>query len=267
MTPAAPGREPDDTVRAVRKTVLTLLLIPVVAYAIACLVLFVTQRKYIYVPVPRDDAQASLTLPTDAGDVFVSTRELAGGKAIVYFGGNAEDVSQTVPELAYAFPDRAIYALHYRSYGGSAGDPSEAALVADALALFDRVHATHADIIVIGRSLGSGVAVQVASLRPATRLVLVTPYASLVDVGAAQMPWFPVRWMLRDRFDSAALAPSLAMPTTLIVAGRDEVVPLASTRRLQAAFRPGVARWVDLPGEHHNFGMTPAYLAALASMR
>jgi pimeloyl-ACP methyl ester carboxylesterase len=265
MDPAKPGRKPDATARTVRKTLMTLLLIPVIAYAIACAVLYATQRNYIYFPVPRDTAQPSLVLPSDAGDVFVSVHERAGNKALLYFGGNAEDVSQSVPELAHAFPDRAIYALHYRGYGGSAGAPSEAALVADAIALFDRARAAHGDIAVIGRSLGSGVAMQVAAARPASRLMLVTPYASLVDVGAAQMPMFPVRWLLRDTFDSAARAPMLTVPTTLIVAGRDQVVPLASTRRLQAAFRPGVARWVDLPGEDHDFAMTPDYLAALAS--
>jgi pimeloyl-ACP methyl ester carboxylesterase len=253
MTPAA-------------RIALTLVAIPVIAYLLACVVLYVTQRNYIYFPVPRDTAQPAITLATDAGDVFVSTRELAGPKALVYIGGNAEDVSQTVPELAIAFPDRAIYALHFRGYGGSAGEPSEAALVADGIALFDRVHADHEDIMVIGRSLGSGVAVQVAAARSASRLVLVTPYDSLVAVGAAQFPVFPVRWLMKDRFDSAARASGLAVPTTLIVAGRDGVVPMASTRRLQAAFRPGVARWVDLPGEGHNFGLTPEYLVALQSI-
>jgi pimeloyl-ACP methyl ester carboxylesterase len=247
--------------------ILTLVLAPIIAYLFACLMLYATQRNYIYFPVPRDTAQPAITLATDAGDVFASTRELAGPKALVYFGGNAEDVSQTVPELAFAFPDRAIYALHFRGYGGSAGTPSEAALVADGLALFDRVHADRADIVVIGRSLGSGVAVQVAAARPASRLVLVTPYDSLVAVGAAQFPVFPVRWLMKDPFDSAARAPGLTVPTTLIVAGRDEVVPMASTRRLQAAFRPGVARWVDLPREGHNFALTPEYLAALQSVR
>jgi len=254
-----------DKRRSLRKVMLTLVAIPVVAYLLAGVALYATQRNYIYVPVPRDSAQPAITLATDAGDVFVSTRELAGPKALVYFGGNAEDVSQTVPELALAFPDRAIYALHYRGYGGSAGSPSEKDIVADGLALFDRIHADHGDLEIIGRSLGSGVAVQVAAARPASRLVLVTPYDSLVAVGAAQFPVFPVRWLMKDRFDSAARAPGLRLPTTLIVAGRDEVVPMASTRRLQAAFRPGIARWVDLPGEGHNFDMTPAYLAALQS--
>ena len=254
------------TERPVARVVGLLLLAPVVAYLFACAMLYATQRNLVYFRVPRTNtAVPVLALKADVGDVLVSMRELDGPRAVVYFGGNAEDVSLTVPELAVAFPDRAIYALHYRGYGGSAGAPDQAGLVADGLALFDRVHANHDDITVIGRSLGSGVAVQVAGARPATRLVLVTPFDSLADVGAAHYPMFPARWIVRDRFDSAGIAPTLAMPTTLIVAERDPIVPMANSRRLEAAFRPGVARWIGLPREDHNFGLTADYLAALRS--
>jgi pimeloyl-ACP methyl ester carboxylesterase len=75
-----------------------------------------------------------------------------------------------------------LYLLHYPGYGGAAGRPSETALVADALALFDQVAARHPRVTVIGRSLGSGVAIQVASARPVERLVLVTPYDSLMEI-------------------------------------------------------------------------------------
>jgi pimeloyl-ACP methyl ester carboxylesterase len=253
-------------VTALGKTILGLMLIPLGLYAFACLMLYATQRNLIFFPVPRTNTTApTLALKADVGDVLVSTRVVEGRRAVIYFGGNAEDVSQTVPDLAVAFPGRAIYALHYRGYGGSAGSPGEAGIVADALALFDRVHAAHDDIVLVGRSLGSGPAVQVAGARPATGLVLVTPYDSLADVGAAHYPLFPVRWLARDRFDSVGIAPTLTLPTTIIAAGRDPVVPMANTRRLEAAFRPGVARFVLLPREDHNFGLTSEYLAALQS--
>lgn len=247
-----------------RRLTLTFLLVPILLYAFACLMLYLTQRNLIFFPVPRTNTTApTIALKADVGDVLVSTRVVDGQRAVVYFGGNAEDVSQTVSDLAVAYPDRAIYALHYRGYGGSAGSPGQDGIVADALALFDLVKARHADLLVVGRSLGSGVAVQVAGARPATRLVLVTPYDSLADVGAAHYPMFPVRWMMKDPFDSIAIAPRLALPTTIIAAERDPVVPMASTRRLEAAFRPGLARFILLPREDHNFGLTPEYLAAL----
>ena len=93
-----------------------------------------------------------------------------------------------LPGLADAFPDHALYLLHYPGYGGAPGKPSEAAIAADALALFDRVAPQHPRVVVIGRSLGSGVAVQVASARPVARLVLVTPYDSLEEIAAKHVP-------------------------------------------------------------------------------
>lgn len=106
----------------------------------------------------------------------ISARPHDGPGAVVYFGGNAEDVAWTVPELAGAFPDRAIYALHYRGYGGSSGRPAEAALRDDARALFRLVHSRHPDVIVVGRSLGSSLAIQLAAEEPVTRLAMISPF-------------------------------------------------------------------------------------------
>ncbi len=133
---------------------------------------------------------------------LMSVRGQAGPGGVIYFGGNAEDVSQDIPDLVKAFPDRATYLLHYPSYGGSPGSPSQKAIFAEALALFDFVHAEHADTVVIGRSLGSGVAVWTASQRPVSRLLLITPFESLGDVAQHAYPFLPVRWLLLDRYES-----------------------------------------------------------------
>ena len=194
----------------------------------------------------------------------VSERPLPGEKAVIYLGGNAEDVSASLPMLNVVFPDRALYLLHYRGYLGSSGKPSEKALVADALALFDRVAAGHKHIVVIGRSLGSGVAVQVASQRPVEKLVLVTPFDSLVALAARQFPYFPVRWLLRDRYVSAAHAPQVAAPTLLLVARHDEIIPAGSAERLLARFAPGVAQLRVLEGVGHNtISDSPDYIPSL----
>lgn len=247
------------------RVVLWLLAAPLLLYAFACSMLYFTQRNVMYYPVPRmNSAVPAFALDVGGERVMVSTRELPGPRAVVYFGGNAEDVSSSLPELAAVFPDRALYALHYRGYGGSPGAPNEKDNVADAFALFDHVQARHADVLVVGRSLGSGMAVQVAGARPVERLVLVTPYDSMAEVAAMHYPYFPVRWLVRDRYDSSRIASRITAPTTIVAAGRDQVIPMASTRRLFDSFRPGVARFVLLPGEDHNsFGGTPAYFDAL----
>jgi pimeloyl-ACP methyl ester carboxylesterase len=186
---------------------------------------------------------------------------------LIYFGGNAEDVSGNLPGFSEAFADHALYLLHYRGYGGSSGMPTEAALFADAIALFDKVHAEHENVVVVGRSLGSGVAVHLASLRPVARLVLVTPYDSLQELAAHQFPYFPVRWLLLDKFESWRYAAKVVAPTLVIAAEHDEVVPRTSTESLYTRFGTGVASLRVVGGTSHNtISESPEYLPLLKGL-
>jgi pimeloyl-ACP methyl ester carboxylesterase len=246
-------------------TIRIILISGVVAYLGVCAALFFMQRSLIYFPVPASgDEGTTFTLPTKEAHVLVSTRPNDGPRAMLYFGGNAEDVSLSMPSLSAAFPDYAIYLLHYRGYGGSSGQPSEKALFEDALSLFDEVRAAHSRIAIIGRSLGSGIAVYVASLRPIERLVLVTPFDSLQDVAAAHFPYVPVRWLLRDKFESWKYAPQVCAPTLIVAAEQDEIVPRASTDLLQSRFKSGLATLKVIAGAGHNsISNFPEYMPLL----
>jgi pimeloyl-ACP methyl ester carboxylesterase len=250
----------------VPRAILILAAIAAFVYIALCLALFLAQRSFIYYPQPRAATAGNTTLTLNVGGavVLVSTRPHSGSDAVIYFGGNAEDVSRSLPTLADAFPDRSLYALNYRGYGGSTGKPSETALIADALVLFDRVHIDHPQIIVIGRSLGSGVAVHVASERPIERLVLVTPYDSLAEIAASQFRYFPIHWLLLDKFESWRFAPKVSVPTQLIAAQDDEIIPLASTESLYKRFPQSLATMTVIRGVGHNsISESPEYLPAL----
>jgi pimeloyl-ACP methyl ester carboxylesterase len=216
--------------------------------------MYVFQRSLLYFPQPRavTAPQSTLTLPLDGATLVVTVRAVDGPRAIVYFGGNGEDVSRNLDSFARAFPDQALYLMHYRGYGGSTGKPTERDNVADGVALFGVVHALHPDTAIVGRSLGTGVAIQVASRVPASRLVLITPYDSIVELGAQRYPWLPVRWLAIDTYESGRYAPGIRIPTTLIEAGNDEEIPHASTEKLLSRFRPGVARMTVIAGVGHN---------------
>lgn len=234
-------------------------------YLFACLGLYLLQRSLIFFPQPRRGLDDTLfTMQLDDAQLNLTARRLATSRAVLYFGGNAEDVSASLAPLAGAFPGHALYLLHYRGYGGSSGTPSEAAIFADALVVFDQLRGAHPDITVIGRSLGSGPALRLASVRPVARLVLVTPYDSIAELAAQQFPWFPVRWLLRDKFDSWRYAPAVKAPTTLVLAERDEVIPAARSDALFPHFASGVARTIVIPGAGHNtISEHPDYLRAL----
>ena len=245
---------------------LIVLAIGALIYAMLCLALFLTQRSFIYYPQPKSATADSptLTLDVDQATVLVSIRPLAGPEAIIYFGGNAEEVSYSLPTLADAFPKRALYALNYRGYGGSTGKPSEAALIGDALALFDRAHLDHPHITVIGRSLGSGIAIHIASERPVERLVLVTPYDSLLAIAAGQFRYFPLTWLMLDKFESWRYAPQVTAATQLIAAQNDEVIPLSSTRALLDHLPKSLATLTIIPGVGHNtISDSPLYIPLL----
>lgn len=239
-----------------------------VFYAILCALLFAFQRQLIYHPQPSegDTADSRQSLLVDGIRLQLSVRPRDGPDALVYFGGNAEDVSQSLPDLSLAFPGHALYLLHYRGFGGSEGSPSEEALHADALALFDQVASHHPHVTVLGRSLGSGIAVRLASQRPITRLILVTPFNSLAELARQRFALFPVDWLLQDRYESWRYAPRVRAPTRIIAAGDDEVVPRASTERLYAHFAAAVATLTLIPGTGHNtVSDSPDYLRALAA--
>src|SRR5471032_591967 len=117
------------------RRMLTLILITAaVAYAACCIALYTMQRSFQYFPTPRRLGPTQLAGTFKSGDTLLqlTVRPHAGPGAVLYFGGNGEDVSGSVGPLMAAFPDREIVMLHYRGYGGSAGRPTEAALTQDA---------------------------------------------------------------------------------------------------------------------------------------
>ena len=249
------------------RAVLGILMTAAIVYIGFCALMFFQQRSLMYFPTPPTPVPAGATvlaLPVEGARLAVTALRQEQPHALIYFGGNAEDVNGSVDELAAAFPDHAIYLMQSRGYGASTGAPSEQALVSDALALFDHVRSRHGRIEVAGRSLGSGIAIQLAGARPVARLVLITPFDSMRDVAAAHYRWLPVRWLMRDRFDSGTHAQNIVAPTTLIAAEHDWIIPAQQTKALLARFRQGVADLVVIEDTGHNtISSSPRYIPAL----
>ncbi len=244
------------------RTLYTILAVVLGAYVVLCAVMYVFQRSLIYHPQPRavSAVESTMKLAVEGAEVIVTVRPHEGPNAIVYFGGNGEDVSRNLGFYAEAFPDHALYLMHYRGYGGSTGQPTEKSIVADGTLLLRQVESRHAKVAIVGRSLGSGVAVQVASQvgsrfarRPAaSHLVLITPYDSIVDIGERLYPFLPVRWLMRDTYESGKFAPGIRIPTTIIAAEYDQQIPRASTEKLLSRFHSGIASMTLIEGVGHN---------------
>lgn len=227
------------------------------------LLMYLIQDRLIFMPQPRREAKVTQIKDSFPGveSIFLESEDgtrlhawhLKGEPLILYFGGNAEEVSWMLDEGPGRLSGAGWLLVDYRGYGASEGSPSEKALVADALAWFDKAANDFSakKVFLFARSLGTGVAVQLAAARPVAGVIAVAPYDSLVAVGQHHYPFLPVGLLLKHRFDSVALAPQVKAPLLCLVAERDEVVPAVHSRRLYEAWG-GDKRWVALRGAGHN---------------
>jgi pimeloyl-ACP methyl ester carboxylesterase len=156
--------------------------------------------------------------------------------------------------------------VNYRGYGQSAGLPGEKEMVSDSLALYDlfrkETDLTETRLFLMGRSLGTGVAVQVAAARPALGLILITPYETIAAVAKFRYPWLPIERLLRHPFRAIDFAPKIKIPALVILAEFDEMIPIESGRRLGEALG-GPAEVLTLPTGHMDINKHPAYFEAI----
>jgi fermentation-respiration switch protein FrsA (DUF1100 family) len=225
-----------------------------VTYAVLCALFFVLQDRFIYHYIPPVDRPGAESLRLKSGDAVVKVWVLHPGlhPAVIYFGGNLDDVGANLPDFSQTFPDRTIYLVNYRGYGGSTGRPSEAALVGDAQAIYDWAAPRHDRITVMGRSLGTGVATALAASRHVERLILITPYDSLTNVVADDAPWLPVSWLMRDHYNSASRIANVHAPVLLMIAGRDSVILRPRSDALNAAIPESLRSTVVIKSATHN---------------
>jgi pimeloyl-ACP methyl ester carboxylesterase len=244
------------------------LVLALVLYSACCLFLYIAQRSFIYFHSAATSNPLAQDLRIASGDETLQVWQLNPGarQGIIYFGGNAENVAGNTPLFADVFADQTVYMVNYRGYGGSSGSPSEDGLFADAEAVYDFVKHTHSGVHVIGRSLGSGIAVHLASVRDVDKLVLVTPYDSLASIARNSMPLFPVSVLIKDRYDSLRLVGGLRNLTLALLAEHDEIIPRASSEKLIAAFQPElISSVVILQANHNSIGIRAQYRSALGS--
>jgi fermentation-respiration switch protein FrsA (DUF1100 family) len=228
-------------------------------------VLFFAQRALIF-PIP----QAGRTTPVAAGfpqaeEHLLTTADgekvivwhvpaKPGHPVVLYFHGNGDFLAGFFGRFRDIIADGAgIVALSYRGYAGSSGKPSERGLLADAAAAYAFTTARYgADRIVVwGFSLGSGVAVALAAEQPVGKLILESPYTSIVDVAASVFPIFPMRLVMRDPFRSDERIARVNAPLLFMHGARDPTIPIKLGERLFAlAHEP--KQFVRFPSGGHN---------------
>lgn len=163
----------------------------------------------------------------------------AGKRLVVYYGGNAEELSHSIDRIRRF--GCSVLLVNYRGYGKSGGEPSEKALVGDAVYILDamvaKTNRKYSDVVLVGQSLGSGVASQVAARRDVGKLVLIVPFDSIDAVANGLLPVVPLSWFISDHYRSDKAARNIKAPVSIVAAGNDEVIPVKHARRLAEIFR------------------------------
>jgi fermentation-respiration switch protein FrsA (DUF1100 family) len=273
------GKLGPAALRLARVAWLKILLVAAAAgYAVVVVLVWFAQERLLFYPrslhgapaAPRgwqlEPVRLAARDGTPLAGVLVKP-PVARAPLVIYFGGNAEEVTEYAADAQKSYGGNAALFVNYRGYGESGGKPGEKALVADGTELFDwaarRADIDPARIALHGRSLGSGVAVQVAAARPARCVVLTSPFASARDVAREIYPWLPVGLLMRHPFDSAAFAPGLRMPALFLMAEADTLIPKRHSERLASAWGGPVER-VSFEGFGHNdVSLSPRYDAAI----
>lgn len=262
------------SLRPIVSALVSLLVAAAVGYAAILALVWLGQERLLFYPQPvagEPRAPAGWRLePFEhrsadgtrlAGVLLLPPR--ARPAVVVYFGGNAEEVTSAAEEAAATYGDRAVVLLNYRGYGASLGTPSEKALVADALEVFDKLAARGdldtSRVAVHGRSLGSGIAVQVAAARPVRCVVLTSPFASAVSVAGEMYWWLPVRLLMRHPFDSLARAGSIRAPALFLVGSEDTLIRPGQSWRLADAWGGPVERRSFKGFTHNDVHLHPEY--------
>jgi len=169
---------------------------------------------------------------------FMARPRAASGRfqGVLYLNGRRENPTSIFRALHH-MPNSHVLCFFYDRLGPAWFKPDEVQLVSDALAVlgwFAREHGAEPDQIhVVGRSLGSGLAVQVAAARPVAGLVLISPFDCLLSAVRVLLPYWPA-WALKDAFDSVSYMPRLKCPGLMVMGDADKTVPLSLSRRLQA---------------------------------
>lgn len=242
----------------------TVLILIVAGYAALCAFMYFAQRGLMYFPDRMRTAPADAGLP-EAKEEKLTT---ADGETIivwhipprdetkpvvVYFHGNGGALNLRARRFAaLALEGIGVVGVSYRGYGGSSGTPTEDGLIADGVAAYEFAAKLYspARVALWGESLGTGVAVAVASEAPVAKLVLETPFTSAVDVGASVYSFLPVRFLMKDQFRSDLRIKNVKAPVLILHGERDSVVPIRFGERLYEMIT-GEKKFARFPGGEH----------------
>ncbi len=250
-------------------------------YAVLVGAMYLGQRRLLYFPDPTAPDPASWGVPemaavrvdtADGLDLLAWYRAAADGRpTLVFFHGNAGHIGYRGGKMRpYLDAGFGVLLLAWRGYSGNSGSPAEDGLYHDgraALSFLAQAGVPPSRVVLYGESLGSAIAVQLATEmapgQPVAALVLESPFTSTADVAAHHYWYMPVRYLVRDRFETERKIGSIGAPLFIVHGEEDRIVPVDHGRALfEAASEPKEARFIPAAGHNdiYDFGAADAVI-------
>ena len=212
-------------------------------YFFLCLYLYIFQEKQIFFPPPKSNVFEGIPVENrislEINDINISgiySGKLNNEKPlIIYFGGNAEDVFYNYLDFKSELNAQFV-AFNYRGFAGNEGKPTITAILRDMKALLTQLINDYSlkpsNIILMGRSLGAGIAVQLSKEEEFSGVILVSPFDSMVNIAKRYFSWFPVSILLKHPLDSLSIAKQSSKPLLILAAEKDQIIPISHSQAL-----------------------------------
>lgn len=234
-------------------------------YTAAAAYMTLAQRSFVYRTAPAwlepkdhglNQAEAISQTMKDGvtlrGWGIKPTRDVA--PVYLYFHGNANGLDERATRFGYlASSGAGVVAFSYRGYGGSGGSPTEALLHSDAREIYNALLKTYPEnrIVLFGESLGTGIALELATHVKPAGIILDSPYLSVVERAHAAYPWLPVSLLLQDQFRSDLFIRNVNVPILILHGTKDDLIPLSDSERLAALAKPNQVTRKLYDGQPH----------------
>ncbi|ACM93119.1 conserved hypothetical protein [Nautilia profundicola AmH] len=236
------------------KTFVFILLVGIVIYFGAVIYLYVTQeskifnRKWAKEYVPK--VAKKISFKTSDGIILEGavTKNNENSPLVLYFSGNANNVIEFLDNIAPKIRGFNFIGFNYPGYAGSEGKPCEKCILKYSLEIFDK----YKPDIIIGRSLGSAVAAYVASKRGIKKLVLITPFDSIVNVAKSKYPFLPVDKLVKYKFTEIEWIKKVKAPVNVLLVENDDIIPQRNIDNLLKNI-PNLNKKIIINGVKHGY--------------
>jgi uncharacterized protein len=240
--------------------------------------LYLLQKKFIFHPEPLvDDFKFTYGIPFQEMRLRINDKEMLSAvlfKAdsatakgmVIYFHVNARNISHYAPKTKDLIRNGySVLMMDYPTFGKSTGKLTEDVIYANALHMYEIARKSYApdSIVIYGRSLGTAVAAQLASIRDCKHLVLEAPYYNMTEMALRLAPIYPMGLMLDYKFATSEYLPKVTAPITIIHGTDDHTIPLSSAKKLEKLLKPG-DQFITIEGaDHRNLDDYPQFHKAV----